>query len=46
MRAGKAFSEKNMMNLFVKARELHFAGSLLPAQASRKKRIRQKSRQN
>lgn len=45
MKAGKAFSKKNMMNLFVKERELHFAGSLPPAQACRKKLIRQKSRQ-
>lgn len=45
MKAAKAFSKKNMMNLFVKGQELHFAGLLLPAQACREKLIRQKSRQ-
>lgn len=44
VKAGKAFS-KNMRNLCVKGQKFRFAGSLLPAQACRKKLIRQKSRQ-
>lgn len=40
----KDFLKKNVIDLFVMGKELHFTGSLVPAQACRKKLIRQKNK--